>query len=138
MFRLNSIPLLLVIFVNSFAQNVITFRVNLKEAISKDIFLPESGDSVLVMGSFNSWSTNDYKLADKTGDSVYSGEFNIRGDPDSFIEYKFIILKSVGGIIWESDPEPDNPPNGNRKLTLTGNPQILSVQNFHLTDIDTI
>ena len=136
MFRLKSIPLLLVIFVNSYSQNVITFRVDLKEAFSKEIFVPSSGDSIIVRGSFNSWSTNDYKLADVTGDSVFSGEFNIIGDPGSFIEYKFIILKRTGEIVWESNPNPDNPPYGNRKLILTGNPQLTPIQNFHLTDPD--
>ncbi len=134
MFRLSSITLLLGIFINSAAQNNITFRTDLSAAISGNIFIPSAGDSVIVRGSFEGWNTNDYKMIDTTEDSVYSGVFNITGDSGTVLEYKFVILKSSGEIIWESNPEPDNPPYGNRKLILNGNPQVLSVQKFSLSD----
>jgi len=134
MFRLSSITLLLGIFINSAAQNNITFRSDLREAISRNIFIPSAGDSVIVRGSFEGWNTNDYKMTDADEDSLFSGVFNITGDSGTVVEYKFVILKSTGEIIWESDPDPDNPPYGNRKLILSGNPQVLSVQKFSLSD----
>jgi hypothetical protein len=135
MFRLGSITLLLGILVNSPAQNNITFQADLKEAISGSIFIPSAGDSVIVRGSFEGWNTNDYKLTDSRGDSVFSGIFDIRGNTGDVIEYKFVILKSIGEMIWESNPDPGNPPYGNRKFTLDGNPQVLPVQEFHLTNL---
>jgi hypothetical protein len=133
MLRLSSIILLSGIFLNSLAQNNITFRINLKDMVSRNIFSPSSGDSIIVRGSFEGWNTNDYKLSDN-GDNLFSGAFNIKGNSASVIEYKFVILKSTGKDIWESNPNPDNPPHGNRKLILTGNPQVLPVENFHLDD----
>lgn len=134
MFRLGSITLLLGFFISTSAQNNITFRADLREAASLNIFIPSTGDSVIVRGSFEGWNTNDYKLTDKDGDSVFSGVFNITGDSGAVVEYKFVILKSTGEIIWESNPDPDNPPYGNRKLTLTGNPQLLPVQKYNISD----
>ena len=132
MIRLGLIALLIVTFSNTPAQNHITFQINLKEPIIDNIFLPSSGDKIIVRGSFEEWNTNDYKLTDDDVDSIFSGTFNIGGDSDFIVEYKFVILKSTGKIIWESSPNSDNPPYGNRKLTLTGNPQLLPIENFHL------
>ena len=132
MIRLSFIVLLAGIFFNTPAQNNITFRINLKEPINKNIFSPSSGDKIIMRGSFEGWNTNDYELGDDNLDSIFTGTFNLGGDPDSTIEYKFVILKSTGKIIWESSPNSDNPPYGNRKLTLTGNPQLLPIENFHL------
>jgi hypothetical protein len=134
MFRLSNIFLILAIYFTTHAQNSITFRVNLNEAISKDILQPLSGDSVVVRGSFEGWNNDLCRLNDQDRDSVYSGIFDISGKTDSVIEFKYVIVKSTGEIIWETNPDPDNPPYGNRKITLTGNPQLLPVENFHLTE----
>ena len=132
MIRLSFIALLIGTFLNTSAQNNITFRINLKEPINKNIFSPSSGDIIIMRGSFEGWNTNDYNLKDEDEDSIFSGIFNIRGNSDSVIEYKFVILKYSGEIIWELYPNNDNPPYGNRKLILTGNPQLLPIENFHL------
>jgi hypothetical protein len=136
MIRLSFIILLTGLIFNIPAQNIITFRINLKEQIVKNLFSPSSGDKIIVRGSFEGWQTNDYNLNDDDADSVFSGIFNIRGDPGSLTEYKFVILKSSGKIIWEAYPNRDNPPYGNRKLTLTGDPQILSIEFFHPDNAD--
>ena len=110
MIKTFSFALLLGIFINTPAQNSITFQTNLKEAINKNIFMPSSGDRIIVRGSFEGWNSNNYILSDDNADSIFSGVFNIRGDPKSVIEYKYVILKSDGKVIWESNPNPDNPP----------------------------
>ncbi len=126
-----SFALLLGILFSTPAQNTITFQVDIKEAIVKNIFsYPD--DKIIVRGSFEGWNTDDYVLNDDDVDSVFSEKFNIRGNSESVIEYKFVILKSAGEIVWEYFPNPDNPPYGNRKLTLTGNPQLLPIENFQL------
>ena len=135
MFRLSYIILVFTFSLSTHAQNSITFRANLNDVISKGIFLPLSGDSVVVRGSFNGWNTDTCRLSDHSGDSVYSEVFEINGDTGSVIEFKFVIIKASGEIIWESNPDPDNPPYGNRKFTLNGSPQVLPVQEFHLTDL---
>ncbi len=135
MFRLSYIILVLTFYLSTPAQDSITFRVNLNDVISKGIFLPSSGDSVAVRGSFNGWNTDSCRLTDHSGDSVYLGVFEINGDTGSVIEFKFVIIKASGEIIWESSPDPGNPPYGNRKFTLNGSPQVLPVQEFHLTDL---
>ena len=132
MIRLSFIALLAGLFFNTPAQDNITFRINLKEPINKNIFSPSTGDKIIVRGSFDGWNTNSFILNDDDADSIFSGIFNIEGASESVIEYKFIILKSTGKIIWESSPNSDNPPYGNRKLDLTGNPQLLPIENFHL------
>jgi hypothetical protein len=120
------------IFLNTHAQNNITFRINLKEQIAKDVYSLNAGDIVIVRGSFDGWASNDYKMKDDDSDSIFTGTFNIVGELDSIIEYKFVIIKSNGRIIWESNPDSDNPPYGNRKLILKGKPQLLTTTNFHL------
>ncbi len=134
MIRLSFIALLIGTFLNTSAQNNITFRINLKEPINKNIFSPSSGDKIIVRGSFEGWNTSDYNLLDNDQDSVFSGTFNIEVNPDAVIEYKFVIIKQNGEIIWESFPNADNPPYGNRILQLTGIPQILPIEDFHLQD----
>ena len=131
-----SFALFLGIFLNTPAQNTITFQVDMKEAIVKNIFsYPD--DKIIVRGSFEGWNTDDYVLNDDDADSIFSEKFNVRGDPESVIEYKFVIIKTNGEIIWEYFPNPDNPPYGNRKLTLTGYPQLLPIENFRVnSEID--
>lgn len=134
MIRLSNIFLILAVYFTTHAQNIITFRVNLNEEVSRGILKPLSGDSVIVRGSFEGWNSDRYKLDDENGDSVYSGVFDLSGETDSVIEFKYVIFKNTGEIIWESNPEPDNPPHGNRKILLTGKPQILPIEYFHLTE----
>ena len=131
-----SFALLLGILFSTPAQNTITFQVDIKEAIVKNIFsYPD--DKIIVRGNFEGWNTDDYALNDDDTDSIFSEKFILRGDSESVIEYKFVILKRTGEIIWEYFPNPDNPPYGNRKLTLTGNPQLLPIEKFQInSEID--
>ncbi len=127
-----SLALLLGLLLYTPAQNSITFQVSLKEPIKKNIFSEQEGDFVVVRGSFNNWQNNNLKLVDDNNDSVYTGTFNIESELNAGNEYKYVIVKSGGKLIWESNPYPSNKPYGNRKLALTGNPRILPVVEFNL------
>jgi hypothetical protein len=125
-----SLALLLGILFNTHAQNSVTFRVNLKQAIIENQFSESNDDIVVVRGNFEGWQSNEYKLTDNNKDSIYSGTFIFREHPGSEIEYKYVIVNSVGEEDWEWRPNPDNPPYGNRKLSLTGKPQIIPPEDF--------
>ena len=88
--------------------------------IQQDLFLPDSGDGVILRGSFNDWRSNDLQLTDDDRDNIYSARFTIAGDSGTVIEYKYVILKANHTLLWEKLPDPENPPYGNRKLILTG------------------
>ena len=122
MIKTFSLALLLGILFSTPAQNSITFQVSLKEPIKKNLFSEQEGDIVVIRGSFNGWQSNSFKLTDDDDDSVYSGTFKIESDLSTGNEYKYVIVKSSGKIIWEANPNPSNQPYGNRKLALTGNP----------------
>lgn len=133
----NLFPILFLLgsFLTIYAQNSITFQVNLKQAIVENQFSESSGDVVVVRGSFEGWQSNEYKLTDDNNDSVYTGTFLIDEDLNSIIEYKFCIVKNNGEVYWEWYPDPENIPHGNRTLPLSGKPQTLPTTKFHLMNL---
>jgi hypothetical protein len=130
--NLFSILFLLGSFLTIYAQDSITFQVNLKQALTENQFSEYAGDIVVVRGSFEGWQSNEYKLTDDNNDSVYTGTFIIDTSPDSLIEYKFCLIKNTGEVYWEWYPDPHNIPHGNRTLLLSKKPQKLPTKKFHL------
>lgn len=118
------------------AQSDICFRVNMEDALDRELLVPGEGDRVLLRGSFDNWEGDRFELTDGDGDMVYKGVFTLPGKPGSDIEYKYVIRKSDGQICWEWQPDPDNPPFGNRRLTLTGNPQNEPIGDFIIDRYD--
>ncbi len=116
--------------VNGVAGDSVTFRVDMNECLLNGLFDPRSGDHVAVRGSFDNWQGDVLVLDDKDLDGVYAGSFTVVGEIDSLFEYKFIIAKSSGAVCWEFNPEPDNPPYGNRVLRLTGRSRHLPLGPF--------
>lgn len=114
----------------SVAQNIVHFRVNMNELINEGIFVLEEGDSLYVLGSFNNWNGSGYGLTDADSDGLFDCEFKIDGEPDALHQFKYVIQKSDGRMLWEKNPNPDNPDYGNRLLKLNGNNQILEESNF--------
>ncbi len=103
------------------AQNPITFQVDMSVQIQAGNFNPQL-DTVVVRGTFNGWTGSDPMLTDADNDSIYDGVFDV--GPAGFnagdtIEYKFVMLKSDGSVVWESIP--------NRKATVAGGAQTLPV-----------
>lgn len=112
------------------AQNSIHFCVNMNVLINEGIFAEDEGDSVYVLGSFNNWNGSSFKLTDTNSDGIFDGEFKIDGDSGMLHQFKYVIQKSDDKILWEKNPNPDNPNYGNRILKLNGNSQNLEVSSF--------
>ncbi len=126
--------------VESWAQNDICFRVNMKDAVDRELFVPAEGDRVILRGNFCGWVGNKWVLRDLDGDGIYLGVFTLPGDPGTEIEYKYLVLKGDSTVFWEWQPEPENAPFGNRRLTLTGNAQntgkaLLTIDRYDLAAV---
>jgi hypothetical protein len=99
--------------------------------IRHHIFKPWNGDQLMVWGSFNRWDGNAYLLRDLDQDSIYIGKYDVFGKEGEKVEYKYVIEKQNGDLIWEEKPNSKNPPYGNRLMLLVGNPQFLPIANFN-------
>ncbi len=106
------------------AQTRVTFSVDMNDAIAAELLSLSSDDIVLLRGSFNFWQGETHSLTDANGDGVYDGTFDLSGDAEGNIEFKFVILKPGGDSFWERNPEPDNAPYGNRTLGLLDDRQM--------------
>ena len=87
----------------AWAQNDICFRVDMRDALDRELFLPLDGDRVILRGTFSGWVGNDLELRD---------------------------------VDWEWQPEPENAPFGNRRLTMTGNAQNVGRGEFTIDRYD--
>jgi len=82
----------------AFAQNDVTFQVNMTMKMREGTFQPGNNDIVRVAGSFNDWGNSTDTLSDGNGDSVYIKTVSLAAGS---IEYKF--LKTLrGGLDWEN------------------------------------
>ncbi len=114
------------------AQNKITFRVDMHVPLKLHRFEPSRGDSLLIRGSFNQWQGSQLYLQDVDGDSVFLCEHIFEVDSETLVQFKYVIQKKNGLVIWEQNPDPDNPDYGNRSINLTGKPILLPVAVFDL------
>ncbi len=124
--------LLLLIFTSGapvLAQGDVEFRVDMRVMMEHDFFRPQDGDNVYLTGNFSGWNGDfipDRQLSDPDGDSVYSITLGL---PAMDLEYKF-YKSPRGGLMWELNPNPSNPPWGNRQYTIVAGTQILPVVFF--------
>lgn len=85
-------------------KDTVTFRVKMHVKMQEGKFKPSLGDTVRVVGSFNSWSATDTTVRMSTGgtDSVYSVTVKLDSAVvhDDTVYFKF--LKSPRGGDWES------------------------------------
>ncbi len=120
----------------AYAQHDICFRVDMQDALDRELFQPANGDRVILRGSFGGWVGNALELRDLDGDGVYAGVFTVPGETGAEIEFKYLILKPDSTVFWEWQPEPENAPFGNRRLLLTGNPQNVGKGQFVIDRYD--
>ena len=112
-----------------YTQNLIHFQVNMNGPIQASLFVNDA-DRVVLRGSFNNWTGNDFVLLDNDEDGIYERIFEIEGDPEETIEFKYVILKADEKVLWEKQPNRRNQPTGNRVFQLTEKPQQLRVSVF--------
>ena len=79
-----------------YSQNIINFYVDASNLIKNEDFLPLSGDTLVIRGSFNGWAGNEQILKDVDEDSIYSLTYRIEGYVGDTVQYKFVIVKSEG------------------------------------------
>ena len=116
------------------AQNIVTFRVDMKAPLKSGLFRPDRGDKLLLRGNFNNWLGESIVLYDEDKDSIYIVSYEIMDSSIDEIEYKFVLLENEGKVIWEWKPNPGNQPYGNRSLSLTGIPQVTDNTTFSLNN----
>lgn len=104
----------------------VTFQVNMSAQVALGNFDPASG-TVSAAGGFNGWATSASPLAPSPGDpNIWTGTFDVTGDPGSTAEYKFVLNDST----WEGNVGPGGP-NGNRTFTIADTDQTLPVVFFN-------
>nr|NQU94507.1 hypothetical protein [Bacteroidota bacterium] len=114
----------------SSAQNDIHFGVDMTSPVECGLFSQDEGDSVILRGTFNAWAGKDYVLSDPDNDFRYDGKFEIEGDSGTVHEYKYLIQKAGGKLLWEKKPNPENEPHGCRTFHMAGQDQRLDMANF--------
>ncbi|MBV6444935.1 MAG: T9SS type A sorting domain-containing protein [Ignavibacteriales bacterium] len=106
----------------AFAQNAVTFKVNMGKQVSLGNFDPNA-DSLYVRGSFNGWSTDNPIPKPAGNDSIWVVTVPNVGASGTSFEYKFMFKDaSAGSDVWESV--------ANRTATIDGNPTVLDVVYF--------
>ncbi|MBD3376283.1 T9SS type A sorting domain-containing protein [candidate division KSB1 bacterium] len=86
-------------------RNPVIFNISMKIQKQLGNFNPQDGDKVVVRGDFNNWQGNDAELTDATGSGVYAWQKIYPGSKvGEEYNYKYVIIKSAGTEIVESDP----------------------------------
>jgi len=113
-------------------QDSVTFQVDMRVPMQTCRFEPSAGDMLFVRGTFNQWQGSELHLQDIDGDSVFMCEYIFEGDSGTIVQFKYVIQKNNGMVIWEQKPDPENPEYGNRRMVLTGMPRKLPAVDFDL------
>jgi hypothetical protein len=88
----------------------VTFQVNMSVQRDLGAFDP-SNDYVYVAGNFNGWSTTASLLTQSPIDSdVWVGTFEV-GAEGTWVNYKYVMNRLVGGVKWEDNVGPGGTQN---------------------------
>ena len=112
------------------AQTPVTFRLDLAELEGQELFSSLRGDRVFVRGDFNGWTGTECELTPRKGSGLYEGTFLLDAATGDSVAYKFVIARAGEHYYWEVDPDPLNPPDGNRILVMTDTALELPVTTF--------
>lgn len=115
-------------------QSRITFLLDLDPLVKEQLFSPEEGHRVFIRGNFNAWQGSDYELSASSKENIFSASFELEGSAGDTIAYKYVIERGAGRIFWEDNPDPSNAENGNRRLLLTGDDQVLPATTFRYNE----
>ena len=72
------------------------FSVDMSMAEKAGYFFPDSGDVVLVRGSFNGWGESDSLAPSALEPGIWERTINIKAAPGDFIEFKYYIKAGTG------------------------------------------
>jgi hypothetical protein len=129
------IAFILFLFVISKGQErqPVLFEIDMSATMKLGLFAPEAEDIVIIRGSFNNWSGNDYYLSDTNKDSIYEQTFRIEIDTGTVSEFKYLIVKPTGPVLWEKFPNPVNPSYGNRIVDIDRRKvDVFDIDRYHL------
>ena len=116
---------------SAFAQNEVTFQVDMRVVMYHEFFQPQNGDLIVLRSSVDGWAEDNARvMSDPEGDSVYALTMNL---PEGPIEYKFFKTPRAD-ISLEGNVDPGNPPDGNRRYTVVAGSQTLPVASFNNFD----
>ncbi|MCK4328858.1 T9SS type A sorting domain-containing protein [candidate division WOR-3 bacterium] len=120
--KLSAVLIILLIAGIGFAQNTVTFNINMSVQAVMGTFIPGT-DSVVVRGGTAplDWGGYDNLLVDPEGDSIYTLTLDF-GVATGTVEYKYVMKPAGGSDVWESVT--------NRTFDLTGNPIVLDTVYF--------
>jgi len=122
-------------------MRLVTFTVDMSIQRMSEIFRPETGDVVHVLGSFNDWSVSEengsFMSPGTENPDLWSVQLDIEGDSGEEVAYKFFIEAGDGRPLpndgWENnDVGPGE--NGNRIFTLTEDDAQLPAVFFNNND----
>ncbi|GAB1350456.1 hypothetical protein MASR1M107_26710 [Ignavibacteriales bacterium] len=106
----------------AFAQNAVTFKVNMGKQVTLGNFDPMA-DTLFVSGAFNGWGTGNPIPKPAGNDSIWVVTVPAVGATGATAEYKFRFRDvSAAADVWESV--------ANRSLTVAGDPTVLDVVYF--------
>jgi hypothetical protein len=108
----------------------VTFQVNMSAQTALGAFDP-ANDSVFVAGDpINAWSETASPLTrSATDQALWVGTFDVPGDPDLTVQYKF-LMTTANGTTWEGSVGPGGP-TGNRTFNLAAADQTLPAVYFN-------
>lgn len=102
---------------NTYVRVQATFQLNMSVQMARGNFNPANGDTVVVDGAINNWSTNASPLTVSANTNIYVGNFTIPGFTDQSLQYAFVILPHGGTWIWE---------NSDRNFSFTNSTEVVS------------
>ena len=130
-YRTLDLSLLIIIFIVAQikGQPSITFQVDISDLIENGFFSKDLGHRVFVRGSFNDWRGSEYELTESKDPNRYIGKHSL-GKIGDTISYKYVIQKGADNDYWETQPNPNNPDNGNRQAVIVRDNQVLTMGHF--------
>ena len=105
----------------------VTFRVGMNNQKILGFFRPETGDEVVVSGSFCEWSSQGIPMKDEDGAGIYSLKLTVKQNPQEPFEYRYRIISKRKAILpnkgWETQV--------NRQWSLTNSTTELPYAEFN-------
>ena len=121
------IPILLTV-----NAQLLTFSVDLTHYINKNLFRPQNGDHINIVGSFNEWKPDELVTFSDQGNGIYQAEIPLYKTAGDTIEYQYQLFAGDGRILYQGGKEDSlETPTGYRQFILTGQDAVMPVVFFN-------